>query len=83
MYQQKLTNCCNLWHDDIFPRNDEGDTIGPWHRTILIDILQPELDNIDISYLWFQQNGTNHHIHIAQNFEGKNRRLGRLTANVH
>lgn len=67
-YPQKLNVWCGLWHGGIigpyFFRNEEGDTVttnGPRYRAMLEEFLWPELDNIDITDMWFQQDGATSH----------------------
>lgn len=64
MHPQKLTVWCGLWHGGIigpyFFRNAAGDTVtvnGERYQTMLTEFLWPELDNIDITEMWFQQDG--------------------------
>lgn len=55
---------CGLWHGGIigpyFFRNEAGDAVtvnGERYRNMLNDFLWPELEEIDISEMWFQQDG--------------------------
>lgn len=68
MHPQKLTVWCGLWHGGIigpyFFRNAAGDTVtvnGERYQTMLTEFLWPELDNIDITEMWFQQDGATSH----------------------
>lgn len=67
-YPKKLNVWCGLWHGGIigpyFFRNEEGNTVttnGPRYRAMLEEFLWPELDNIDITDMWFQQDGATSH----------------------
>ena len=68
MHPQRLTVWCGLWHGGIigpyFFRNEAGVRVtvnGDRYRTMLTEFLWPELDNIDISEMWFQQDGATCH----------------------
>lgn len=68
MHPQRLTVWCGLWHGGIigpyFFRNEAGVSVtvnGERYRTMLTEFLWPELDNIDISEMWFQQDGATCH----------------------
>lgn len=64
MHPEKLTVWCGLWHGGIigpyFFRNEEGRAVtvnGDRYRAMLRDFLYPELEDIDIEHMWFQQYG--------------------------
>ena len=64
LHPQKLTVWCGLWHGGIigpyFFRNEAGAAVtvnGERYRKMLTEFLWPELDEIDISNMWFQQDG--------------------------
>ena len=68
MHPQRLTVWCGLWHGGIigpyFFRNEEGVAVnvnGEQYRKMLTEFLWPELDSIDITEMWFQQDGATCH----------------------
>lgn len=65
---ERLTVWCGLLHGGIigpyFFRNEAGATAtvnGNRYRTMLTEFLWPELDSIDITNMWFQQDGATCH----------------------
>lgn len=68
LHPEKLTVWCGLWHGGVigpyFFRDEEGRAVtvnGDRYRAMLLEFLWPELDNIDIEEMWFQQDGATCH----------------------
>ena len=65
---QKVTVWCALWADGIigpyFFKIEAGHNItvnGERYRAIINDFFVPDLDDVDVDDLWFQQDGATYH----------------------
>ncbi|GFT88499.1 putative transposable element [Trichonephila clavipes] len=68
LHPEKLTVCCALWAGGIigpyFFKTDEGHNVtvnGDRYRAMITNCLIPELNNLDVQELWFQQDGATCH----------------------
>lgn len=68
LYPQKVTVWCGLWAGGIigpyFFENDNGERVtvnGERYRFMLMDFLWPQLDDLDLDAMWFQQDGATCH----------------------
>ena len=73
LHPEKITVCCGLWVDGVigpyFFRDDQDrhvTVIG--NPSIIIEHFWPQLDDIDLEYMWFQQDGaTSHTVNVTIN----------------
>ncbi len=72
MHPQRVTLWCGFWAGGIigpfFFENDAGNAVtvnGERYRTMITDFLWPELDDMDVDNMWFQQDGATFHTTIA------------------
>ncbi|GFV09214.1 putative transposable element [Trichonephila clavipes] len=68
LHPEKLTVWCALWAGGIigpyFFKNDEGHNVtvnGDRYRAMITNFFIPELNNLDVQELWFQQDGATCH----------------------
>ncbi|XP_075150474.1 uncharacterized protein LOC142224574 [Haematobia irritans] len=68
MHPQRVTVWCGLWAGDIigpyFFQNEAGQTVtvnGVRYREMITNFLWPELDDMDVDDMWFQQDGATCH----------------------
>lgn len=68
LYPKKVTVWCGLWSGGIigpyFFENEQGNAVtvnSLRYQTMINDFLWPQLANVDISDLWFQQDGATSH----------------------
>ncbi|GFX67719.1 putative transposable element [Trichonephila clavipes] len=68
LHPEKLTVWCALWDGGIigpyFFKNDEGHNVtvnGDRYRAMITNFLIPELNNLHVQELWFQQDGATCH----------------------
>lgn len=68
MHPERLTVWCGLWAGGIFGphffRNERNQPVtvnGERYRTMITDFFWPELDDMDLDDIWFQQDGATSH----------------------
>lgn len=68
LYPERLTVWCGLWAGGIFGpyifRNERNQPVtvnGERYRTMITNFFWPELDDMDLDDIWFQQDGATSH----------------------
>lgn len=50
-----------LWASSVIGPYFSQNDVGERHKTMLTDLFSPELNNMEVDVIWFQQNGAMYH----------------------